>query len=109
MASEQSFGREITNHFACCGAVLTFISTGCAGEREFRFCPYCGRPVEEEPEDHAAGNCTRCGGPVYHRPGAPGEFDHECTSEEEDDCTDCCKPDIPAPSGGKWERREEER
>jgi HAMP domain-containing protein len=26
----------------------------------------------------AAGRCTECQGPVYHRPGSPGEYDHEC-------------------------------
>lgn len=26
-----------------------------------------------------AGNCVKCGGPIFHRPGHPGEFDHpEC-------------------------------
>lgn len=25
-----------------------------------------------------AGTCDSCGGPVTHRPGKPGEFDHEC-------------------------------
>ena len=25
-----------------------------------------------------AGECTTCGGPVFHRDGKPGEYDHEC-------------------------------
>ena len=32
--------------------------------------------VESAPVE--AGTCNDCGGPVYHRPGKPGEFDHEC-------------------------------
>lgn len=27
-----------------------------------------------------AGECTSCGGSVFHREGSPGEFDHECKS-----------------------------
>ena len=30
----------------------------------------------------AAGNCSKCGGPVYHRPGKPGEYDHECAADD---------------------------
>jgi hypothetical protein len=26
-----------------------------------------------------AGDCTSCGGPVLHRDGAPGEYDHDCS------------------------------
>jgi len=32
------------------------------------------------PETDIAGTCTQCCCPVLHRPGKPGEFDHECIS-----------------------------
>ena len=28
--------------------------------------------------DGYAGECATCGGPVFHREGKPGEYDHEC-------------------------------
>lgn len=38
----------------------------------------------ETPERTEAGDCTFCGGKVYHRPGKPGEFDHQCASTPND-------------------------
>jgi len=35
-----------------------------------------GTPSAES--DCYAGDCTTCGGPVFHREGKPGEYDHEC-------------------------------
>jgi len=35
-----------------------------------------GTPSAES--DCYAGDCTTCGGPVFHRDGKPGEYDHEC-------------------------------
>lgn len=41
-----------------------------------------------------AGTCPECNGPVYHRDGKPGEFDHECSAPPapeatETECPDC--------------------
>lgn len=41
-------------------------------------------PDADEPRPGEAGTCDTCGGPVYHRAGKPGEFDHECEPRPED-------------------------
>lgn len=40
-------------------------------------------PVQEV---DLAGTCPRCDGPVYHRPGHPGEYDHACALQA---CANC--------------------
>jgi hypothetical protein len=35
-------------------------------------------PTQPSP---VAGDCTSCGGPVLHRDGAPGEYDHDCSPQ----------------------------
>ncbi|MFA5380225.1 MAG: hypothetical protein WC455_30970 [Dehalococcoidia bacterium] len=37
----------------------------------------------DEAEAVKAGDCLNCGGPVYHRPGKPGEYDHMYEREAE--------------------------
>lgn len=39
---------------------------------------YALTPAEEP---NVAGICDYCGGKVLHRPGKPGEYDHECSSQ----------------------------
>jgi len=45
-----------------------------------RWRPRCEAAFREATE---AGNCIDCGGPVYNRPGKPGEYDHSCACNEE--------------------------
>lgn len=33
-----------------------------------------------EEDVNVAGICPKCNGPVYHRQGKPGEYDHNCTA-----------------------------
>jgi hypothetical protein len=40
--------------------------------------------TEAQGETPAAGTCLDCKGPVFHRPGKPGEFDHACAQGETD-------------------------
>jgi hypothetical protein len=35
----------------------------------------------DPPASQPAGECNRCGGPVYNRAGKPGEFDHKCNPQ----------------------------
>jgi len=37
-----------------------------------------------------AGTCPKCNGPVYHRDGKPGEFDHDCSAPPAPEGTDDC-------------------
>ena len=46
----------------------------------------------EQPERMEAGDCTFCGGKVYHRAGKPGEFDHECARTPNDKLTHSATP-----------------
>jgi hypothetical protein len=39
----------------------------------------------QQSSPYEAGICTDCRGPVYHRPGKPGEFDHECAPPPHED------------------------
>lgn len=43
--------------------------------------PPAGMPTASGPVLEVAGYCPHCDGPVYHRPGQPGEYDHTCTKE----------------------------
>jgi hypothetical protein len=38
--------------------------------------------------DCYAGDCTTCGGPVFHREGKPGEYDHECRQPTTRTCSE---------------------
>jgi hypothetical protein len=44
--------------------------------------------------DVEAGTCTECHGPIYHRRGHPGEYDHQCARMEPTRPCACC--DAPA-------------
>lgn len=69
------------------GAAMT--ASECAAECAEQLTRLLTMPREEWP-DHArwaasppvemrAGDCNECGGPVFHRPFKPGEYDHDCT------------------------------
>lgn len=44
-------------------------------------CPGGPYPAPQPAGEDPAGECSRCGGPVYNRAGKPGEFDHKCNPQ----------------------------
>lgn len=41
-------------------------------------CRSCGHNVNADLHCNIAGQCSDCGGNIFHREGKPGEYDHEC-------------------------------